>query len=100
MLFIIKIKLSQEIFMSPEPERAWWVKGPSIKENLVGQGPCYRRKDAFTYNAKISSCQKLSSSSKYPHRILFNNFRINRTRISESRYNIRTFGRDQTCTSG
>ena len=24
--------------MSPEPERAWWVKGPSIKENQWAKG--------------------------------------------------------------
>src|SRR6266540_7506946 len=44
---MIKIKLSREIFMSPEPEKAWWVKGPSIKENPVGLRSRYRHKDAL-----------------------------------------------------
>ena len=33
--------------MNPEPERAWWVKGLSTKENTVGLRPRYRRKDAL-----------------------------------------------------
>jgi len=63
--------------MSPEPEGVWWVKNPSIKSKPVGQRLHYQRKDAFTYDAKISSCKELNCNSNHSYRILPNDLGIN-----------------------